>query len=81
MEFVPNFRSLLNTYLNQHETEINDIFIYNVASNIEINIYINLEPQSTGECQQINDWSKSKEAIQAKLNISTGIFVQSHKVC
>ena len=54
--------------INRYETEINDIFIYHVATDIEINTDNDPEPRSIDECRQRNDWPKWKEAIQVELN-------------
>ena len=49
--------------INRCETEVNDIFIYHVAADIEMNTDNDLELRSIDECWQINDWPKWKEAI------------------
>ena len=53
--------------INQCETEVNDIFIYHVATNIRMNTDNNPGSRSIDECRQKNDWQKWKEAIQVEL--------------
>ncbi|KAL0546737.1 hypothetical protein IC582_016650 [Cucumis melo] len=55
---------------NRINVVVNNIFAYNVAHNI-IHENGDYEPKSVDECRNRKDWSKWKEAIQAKLNLLT----------
>ena len=44
--------------INRCETKVNDIFIYHVATDIEINTDNDPELRSIDECLQRNDWLK-----------------------
>ena len=55
---------------DQNNIVINNIFAFQVASDIIRNDE-DPEPRNMEECRHRNDWPKWKEAIQAKLNLST----------
>ena len=54
--------------INRCKTEVNNIFIYHVAIDIEMDTDNDQEPQSIDECRQRNDWPKWKEVFQVELN-------------
>ena len=53
--------------MDRNKVIINNIFSFQMALDIIRNDE-DPEPQNVEECQNRNDWSKWKEAMQAKLN-------------
>ena len=54
--------------VNRYEIRVNDIFIYYMAIDIEINTDNDPELRSIDECRLRNNWPKWKENIQDELN-------------